>query len=82
LFKDNCAELERSVLLISHGGRSDIDNHLETKKHKSSVEAVLPSSRVTHIFKAAQSNAAMSNPRSACGSVEGFMRSMQFGLSL
>jgi len=49
--KNCCAELELPVFSIGHGGRSDIDNHLETKKHKPSVEAEM-SSRVTHFFKA------------------------------
>jgi len=48
LSKNYCAELKLPVSLISHGGRSDIDNHLETKKHKSSVEAEMSSSPVTH----------------------------------
>jgi len=30
--KNYCAELELSIFSISHGRRSDIDNHLETKK--------------------------------------------------
>jgi len=56
LSKNYLAELELSVFSISHGGRSDIDKHLETKKLKSSVEAVMSSSRVTHFFKAARSD--------------------------
>jgi len=56
LSKNYWAELELSVFSISHGGRSDIDNHLETKKQKSSVEAALSSSRLTHFFKAAHSD--------------------------
>jgi len=32
LSKNNYAELELSVFLISCGERSDVDNHLETKK--------------------------------------------------
>ena len=43
----------QSVFLISHGGCSDIKDHLETKKHKSSLEAVMLSFRVTNFFKAA-----------------------------
>jgi len=34
LSKNYCVELELSVFSISHGGHSDIDNHLATKKHK------------------------------------------------
>jgi len=45
-----------SVFSFSHGGRSDIDNHLETKKHKSSVEAAMSSFRMTHFFKTAHSD--------------------------
>jgi len=56
LSKSYCAELELSVFVISHGGRSDIDNHLEIKKHKSSLEAAMSLSRVTHYFKAAHSD--------------------------
>jgi len=41
LSKNYCAYLELSVFAISHGERSDIDNHLETKKHKSFVEAAM-----------------------------------------
>jgi len=48
--------LELSVFSISHGERSDIDNHLETEKHKSSVEAAMSSSRVTRFFKTAHSD--------------------------
>jgi len=44
------------VFSFSHGGLSDIDNHLETKKHKSSVEAAMSSSRVTYFFKSAHSD--------------------------
>ena len=43
----------QSVFSISHGGRSDIKDHLKTKKHKFSLEAVMPSSRLTNFFKAA-----------------------------
>ena len=46
----------QSVFLISHGGCSDIKDHLETKKHKSSLEAVMSSSRVTNFFKVAFSD--------------------------
>jgi len=46
LSKNCCAELELPVFSISNGGRSDVDNHLETKKHKSSVEAEI----VWHTF--------------------------------
>jgi len=56
LSENFCVELELSVFLISHGGRSDIDKRLEIKKHKSSVEAAMSSSRVTHFFKAAHSD--------------------------
>jgi len=56
LSKNYCAELKLSVFSISHGGRSDIYNYLETKKHKSSVEAAMPSSHVKHFFKAAHSD--------------------------
>jgi len=56
LSKNYYAELELSIISISHGGRSDIDNHLETKKHKSSVEAAVWSSRVSHFFKAGHSD--------------------------
>jgi len=45
----------QSVFSIRHGGRSDIKDHLETKKHKSSLEAVTSSDRVTNFFKAASS---------------------------
>jgi len=34
-----------------HCGRSDIDSHLETKKHKSSVKAAKSSSRVINSSK-------------------------------
>jgi len=56
LFKNYCGELELSVFSIGHGGRSDIDNHLEAKKDKFSVETAMSSSRVTHFFKAAHFN--------------------------
>jgi len=56
LSENYCVELKLSVSSISHGGRSDIDNHLGTKKHKSSVEAPMSSFRVTHFFKAAHSD--------------------------
>ena len=46
----------QSVFLISHNGRSDIKDHLDTKKHKSSLEAVMSSSGVTNFFKAASSD--------------------------
>ena len=46
----------QSIFSISHGGRSDIKDHLETKKHKSSLEAVMSSSRVINFFKAAFSD--------------------------
>ena len=46
----------QSIFSISHGGHSDIKGHLETKKHKSSLEAVMSSSRVTNFFKAASSD--------------------------
>ena len=54
--KNYYAELDLSVISINHGGRSDIDNHLETTKQKSSVEAAMSSSRVTHLFKADHSD--------------------------
>ena len=40
-----------SVFSIVHGGRSDVNNHLGSKKHKVSVEAAASSSRVTSFFK-------------------------------
>ena len=52
LLCNNC----QSVFLISHGRRSDIKDHLETKKHKSSLEAIMSSSRVTNFFKAVSSD--------------------------
>ena len=45
-----------AVFSISHGGRSDINKHLQTQKHKSSIEAAASSSRVTNFFKAADSD--------------------------
>ena len=56
--KNYHAGLELCVIPISHGGRSGIDNHLETKNtlHKFSVEAAMSSSRVTHLFKAVHSD--------------------------
>jgi len=39
-----------------HGGRSDIDNNSEPKKHKPCVDAAMSSSRVTRCFKAAHSD--------------------------
>jgi len=56
LSKNCCTEVELSVFSISHGGHSDIDNHLETKKYKFSVEAATSSFRVTHFFKTAHSD--------------------------
>ena len=46
----------QSVFSISHGRRSGIKDHLETKKHTRSLEAVMLSSRVTNFFKAASSD--------------------------
>ena len=45
-----------AVFSISHGGRSDINKHLQTQKHKSSIEAAPSSSRVTNFFKPANSD--------------------------
>ena len=45
-----------AVFSISHGGRSDINKHLQTQKHKSSIEAAASSSRVTNFFKPANSD--------------------------
>ena len=45
-----------AVFSISHGGRSDINKHLQTQKHKSSIEAAASSSRQTNFFKAADSD--------------------------
>ena len=44
------------VFPISHGGCLDSDSHLKTKKHNSSVEAAVSSSRVTHFFETAHSD--------------------------
>jgi len=54
--KNYNAELELSVISINHGGRADIDNHNEIKNCKSSVEAAMSSSRMTHFFKAGHSD--------------------------
>ena len=40
-----------SVFSIVHGGRSDVNNHLGSKKRKVSVEAAASSSRMTSFFK-------------------------------
>ena len=40
-----------SVFSIVHGERSDVNNHLGSKKHKVSVEAAASSSRVASFFK-------------------------------
>ena len=45
-----------AVFSISHDGRSDINKHLQTQKHKSSIEAAASSSRVTNFFKLANSD--------------------------
>ena len=45
-----------AMFSISHGGRSDIDKHSQTQKHKSSIEAAASSSRVTNFFKPANSD--------------------------
>jgi len=51
LSKNYCAELQLPVFSIMHCGRSDIDSHLETKKHKSSVKAAKSLSRVINSSK-------------------------------
>ncbi|XP_078495454.1 uncharacterized protein LOC144750537 [Ciona intestinalis] len=48
-----------SVFSISHGGRSDVKDHLATKKHKASIEAAASSSCVTSFFKTTGTNAAL-----------------------
>ena len=45
-----------AVFSISHGGRLDINKHLQTQKHKSSIEAAASSSRVTNFFKPVNSD--------------------------
>ena len=40
-----------SVFSIADGGRADVNNHLESKKHKVSVEAAAFSSQVTFFSK-------------------------------
>ena len=45
----------QSVFSITRGGRLGIKDHLETKKYKSSLEAVMSSSHATTFFKAASS---------------------------
>ena len=47
-----------SVFSDSHGGRSDINNHLQTKKHKISVE--VSSSRLTKLFVVSKSDEPLS----------------------
>ena len=44
-----------------HGGRSDVNNHLGSKKHKVAVEAAASSSRVTSFFKDVGSASVASN---------------------
>nr|CAB3264501.1 Numb protein [Phallusia mammillata] len=46
----------RSVFSICHGGRSDIKEHLETKRHKTSIEAAVSSTQLTTLFKKVNSN--------------------------
>ncbi|CAH1099089.1 unnamed protein product [Psylliodes chrysocephalus] len=36
---------------VSHGGRSDVNDHLKTAKHRSSEEAAVSSSKITQFFK-------------------------------
>ena len=48
-----------SVFSIAHGGRADVNNHFENKKHKVSVEAAASSFRVTSFFKYIGSDAAL-----------------------
>jgi len=54
--KNYYAELELSVISISHGRRADIDKHFEIKNRKSSVEAAMSPSRMAYFFKAGHSD--------------------------
>ena len=45
-----------AVFSISHSGRSDINKHLQTQKHKSSIEAAASLSHVINFFKPANSD--------------------------
>jgi len=49
-----------AVFSINHGGRSDIDKHSQTQKHKSSIEVAASLSRVTNFFKPANSDQSLS----------------------
>ena len=55
--KDNvCCNHCMAVFALSHGGRSDMNKHSQTQKHKSSIEAAASSLRVTNFFKPAISD--------------------------
>lgn len=45
-----CSQCE-STFSVSHGGRSDIKDHLQTEKHKASLVAIASTSSVANFFK-------------------------------
>lgn len=62
--KKVCGEVDRvkctlcrSEFSISHGGRSDIKDHLKCGKHQASVNAAASSSSITSFYKKANSSA-------------------------
>ncbi|CAH1105338.1 unnamed protein product [Psylliodes chrysocephalus] len=49
----NCVKCDKCTaeFSVSHGGRSDVNDHLITAKHRSSEEAAASSSKITQFFK-------------------------------
>jgi hypothetical protein len=53
--------------MIYHGGRSDMSDHLQTKKHEADIKAAYSSMKFSSLFK----ESSVSENKFKCGAGEG-----------